>query len=282
MITVRSAGPGDVPTLRRFEQGVIAAERPFDETLQPGAVRYYDLDAMVVDARVRFLVAESARTPVGCGFARLDPAKPYLRHAVQAYLGLMYVEPEFRGRGINRRVLDELKSWCRTQGVDELRLEVYSANLTAIAAYAGAGFGPHMLEMRLGAGAASQPRNDGITDERAAAELAALEPVLHTEASRPHAGRVDALLAPTFFEIGASGRRYSREDVVAVLDRRVAEGTFEPLQAGEFRCTRLDGGCFLVTYLLSEGERVTRRSSAWRHDAGRWQILYHQGTVVAQ
>jgi GNAT superfamily N-acetyltransferase len=149
MITIRPAIVADIETLRRFEQGIVSAERPFDSTLRTGVVQYYDIEAMIADDRVRFLIAESAGAPIGCGFARLESAKPYARHATQAYLGLMYVEPSFRGRSINRQIIEALKSWCAERGVSELRLEVYSANAVALGAYAGAGFAPHMLEMRL-------------------------------------------------------------------------------------------------------------------------------------
>jgi GNAT superfamily N-acetyltransferase len=149
MIAIRPAVPADIEILRRFEQGIVGAERPFDGTLKAGAIQYYDIETMIIDERVRFLIAECAGTPVGCGFARLEAAKPYLRHTTQAYLGLMYVEPSFRGRGINRQILEALKAWCSAQGVSELRLEVYSRNVVALGAYTRAGFEPHMLEMRL-------------------------------------------------------------------------------------------------------------------------------------
>ena len=30
----------------------------------------------------------------------------------------------------------------------------------------------------------------------------------------------------------------------------------------------------------AQGKRVTRRSTLWQHTAGRWKVLYHQGTIV--
>jgi GNAT superfamily N-acetyltransferase len=149
MIAIRPAVAADIATLRRFEQGIVSAERPFDSTLKTGLVQYYDIEAMIADDRVRFLIAESAGVPIGCGFARLESAKPYARHTTQAYFGLMYVEPPFRGRSVNRQIIEALKSWCAEQGVRELRLEVYSANAIALGAYVRAGFAPHMVEMRL-------------------------------------------------------------------------------------------------------------------------------------
>ena len=62
----------------------------------------------------------------------------------------MYVDPTHRGQSVNRKIIDALKTWCRTRQISELRLDVYSGNLAAIRAYQKAGFAEHLLEMRLG------------------------------------------------------------------------------------------------------------------------------------
>jgi hypothetical protein len=46
-ITTRPARIDDLDTLYRFEQGIITAERPFNETLKPGHINYYDLKEML-------------------------------------------------------------------------------------------------------------------------------------------------------------------------------------------------------------------------------------------
>ncbi len=127
----------------------MSAERAFDPTLKAGEIRYYDIENMISADHVRFIVAERGGEPVGCGFARIDDAKAYLRHSKQAYLGLMYVDPRYRGRSINGGIVELLKQWCREKGVTELRLEVYNGNAAAIGAYEKAGFSKHMIEMRL-------------------------------------------------------------------------------------------------------------------------------------
>jgi GNAT superfamily N-acetyltransferase len=132
----RTASLQDVEDLRRFEQGIIATQ-------------YYDIESMLGAGNVQFLVAERGGELVACGFARIDDAKPYLSHRQQAYLGLMYVDPRYRGQSINRGIVERLKAWCREQGVTELRLEVYSDNRVAVAAYEKAGFSKHMVEMRV-------------------------------------------------------------------------------------------------------------------------------------
>jgi GNAT superfamily N-acetyltransferase len=149
-LTIRQATPGDLVALLRFQQCIVEAERAFDPTIKDGSVHYYDIAALIASPDVHFLVAECGSDLVGCGYARIEAAKHYLRHPMHAYLGLMYVDPTHRGQAVNGKIIDALKTWCRARQITELRLEVYSGNRAAIRAYQKAGFGEHMLEMRLG------------------------------------------------------------------------------------------------------------------------------------
>ena len=148
-ITVRRATSADLDAILRFQQGVVDAERPYDSTLKDGAIRYYDFEQLLNSEQVHFVIAEVDGVAIGCGFARIDTAKPYVKHDRVGYLGLMYVEPAYRGRGVNSAVMVELQRWCRAQRVGELRLEVYPGNASAVKAYEKAGFMPQMLEMRM-------------------------------------------------------------------------------------------------------------------------------------
>lgn len=148
-INIRQALPRDLEALRQFEQSIVASERPFDPTLRAADVRYYELGEMLQAADTYFAIAEAGDRAVGCGFARMAPSKPFLKHERHGYLGLIYVEPEYRGRGLAQRVIGVLKDWCRANGLTELRLEVYVQNDAAVRAYEKAGFTPHVIEMRL-------------------------------------------------------------------------------------------------------------------------------------
>lgn len=149
-IIIRKATLNDLVTLRRFEQGVISAERPFDPTLKKDPVNYYDLEYMIDAPDTELIVAEINGELVGSGYARIETAKHYLEHGQHAYLGFMYVEPKYRGKGINGVITDALKEWSLSRNVSELRLEVYYNNISAIHAYEKAGFTRHMIEMRMG------------------------------------------------------------------------------------------------------------------------------------
>jgi ribosomal protein S18 acetylase RimI-like enzyme len=148
-IVVRKAALKDLATLNRFQQGIVDAERVFDSTIKDGAVQYYDIASMLADDEIHFVVAEAGMRVVGCGYARIEAAKHYLKHPVHAYLGLMYVDPEYRGRAVNLAVIAALKNWSVSRGVTEMRLEAYRDNLAAIKAYEKAGFVPWVIDMRL-------------------------------------------------------------------------------------------------------------------------------------
>ena len=149
-VAIRAATPADIDVLLRFQQGVVEAERSFDSTLRFGELHYYDVPALLVEPSVHMVVAEYSGRVVASGYARIEAAKPYLRHSHHDYLGFMYVEPAHRGRGINAQVVEALKQWAVLHKITELRLDVYAGNEGARRAYEKFGFRPHMLEMRMG------------------------------------------------------------------------------------------------------------------------------------
>jgi len=115
-------------------------------------------------------------------------------------------------------------------------------------------------------------------------ELRSREPVFH----RPEFGTTRAdfegMTGPQFWEVGASGRRYSRDHVLDVLEDRhqvashlALEDTWEAI---DFACRELGSDTYLLTYTLLQGQRKTRRATVWRRVEGHWKILFHQGTVV--
>jgi GNAT superfamily N-acetyltransferase len=148
-IIIRKSTLKDIQVLLSFEQGVISAERPFDVTLKSGHIHYYDLEEMITASHIEIVVAESGNKIIGSGYARIERSKPYLAHEAHAYLGFMYVDPHYRGKGVNQKIIEALKEWSLSQNVTELRLDVYANNIAAIKAYEKAGFTSHMVEMRM-------------------------------------------------------------------------------------------------------------------------------------
>ena len=116
-------------------------------------------------------------------------------------------------------------------------------------------------------------------------ELTSLEPIFH----RPELGTTRAdfekMSAVDFWEVGASGRRYSRDYVrdyvLDVLERRCAAHDVDSLEASDLHCRRLSDDVYLLTYtLLQPKQRKTRRSSIWHRTPEGWKIIFHRGTIV--
>ena len=148
-ITIRSARAVDLPVLLEFEQGIILAERPYDETLKPDPISYYDIGAMINAADTEVAVAERDGQVIGSGYAQKRPSRHYVWPSFHAYIGFLYVVPEARGKGVNKLVLDHLIEWARANELTEIHLTVYPDNASAIRAYEKAGFESYILEMRM-------------------------------------------------------------------------------------------------------------------------------------
>ena len=129
----------------------------------------------------------------------------------------------------------------------------------------------------------TEDRNIAIRDE-----LRKREPLFH----HPEFGRTKEdfrrMTTENYWEIGASGKRYSRNHVIETVASRYSDPSYCGIHSSPenkwelkaFYCVDIAPDNYLVTYTLIQGERVTRRSTIWRNDHGEWKIFYHQGTVV--
>jgi len=84
-IAIRPAVIEDLSTLRKFEQALIAAERPFDPTLADDPIHYYELEEMIHAPEIKLVVAEYDGEIIGSGYARIEASPSYLRHKRHAW-----------------------------------------------------------------------------------------------------------------------------------------------------------------------------------------------------
>ncbi|MFE6813078.1 DUF4440 domain-containing protein [Streptomyces sp. NPDC057677] len=116
-----------------------------------------------------------------------------------------------------------------------------------------------------------------------AGELALLDPAV-----RVSRARAAELLDPGFVEVGASGRRWTYEEMLADLPEMSGATEAGPrYEPAAFAAALLAPGVVHLTYeTLLDGRRA-RRSSLWRRDpdapAGTGlRMYYHQGTPVPE
>lgn len=145
----REAVLSDLDSLLAVEQKVVEAERPFNSSIKAGKTHYYDIEKLIVENNSYVVVAHDDDRIIGTGYAQIRPSKESLQHDRHSYLGFMYVSSEYRGAGINRRIVELLITWSGAQGVRDCYLDVYPENSPAIRAYEKIGFQPSMVEMKL-------------------------------------------------------------------------------------------------------------------------------------
>jgi hypothetical protein len=106
-------------------------------------------------------------------------------------------------------------------------------------------------------------------------ELRRREPIFHVPA-------FETAMAPDYWEVGASGRRYSREFILDFLQQNPpVDAASAGWRSSDQNVRRLGPGTYLFTYTLCQRDRVTRRATIWQAAPDGWRVLYHQGTIVS-
>ena len=124
-----------------------------------------------------------------------------------------------------------------------------------------------------------------MTQERTLhAHLQELEKRLSQPEVRRSARDLRELLAEDFREFGSSGRVFNRQHIIEALQN---EQPWE-LSLDHFQAVSLASDLVLVTYRGTH-KRVgaaeasySLRSSIWRLRDGKWQAVFHQGTMTRE
>ncbi len=122
---------------------------------------------------------------------------------------------------------------------------------------------------------------DVTSDDVDVAAVELLEREMQKRDVRADRERVTELLAPTFIEIGASGRRWDLASTLSMLAEESGSGD----QLPEIGITNLEGRVIApdVIQVLCDskrGRRLVRRSSIWRRMNSQWRLVFHQGTLL--
>ncbi len=96
---------------------------------------------------------------------------------------------------------------------------------------------------------------------------------------RASAVRVEDMLDPEFREIGASGRLWTRSEIIRALAHEVSDGQ-GAIEATEMESLVVAPDLVLLTYVSKRRNRRARRSSLWRRSGLEWRLLHHQGTLL--
>lgn len=162
MIEVREADSADVPALQRLftqldqwhahhlpERFRFLAHAPREEAY---------LQSLIDNPEITLFVAvhtrdDGARDVIGLADARLRDAPdfPLFRPRRFAVVHNAVVAEAWRGRGVGRQLMAAVHAWAAAHDAEEVELEVYAFNDSAIAFYEALGYRPlrHTLALRL-------------------------------------------------------------------------------------------------------------------------------------
>ena len=93
--------------------------------------------------------------------------------------------------------------------------------------------------------------------------------------------RVEELLAEDFIEIGSAGYAHTRQEIIRAL--RVEPTTH--WTASQFKIQMVAPSIALVTFRAHRHSKPpvhSLRSSIWKEANGKWQMLFHQGTLTSE
>ena len=151
--------PADEPAILSFINGLQDYEAAFEPDRRRdtdfAAEHWRHVQHRCAERHGIMLIAEDfvpgvGKKSVGWAFAydhnaELFVVEPERRHG---YLAELYVEPQLRGRGLGRALIEGCEVWARERGHKLLTVGVLAKNPAAIRSYEGAGFTPYGITLR--------------------------------------------------------------------------------------------------------------------------------------
>jgi len=116
-------------------------------------------------------------------------------------------------------------------------------------------------------------------------ELRPLEPIFHNPRFGATIEAFADRMTPDFWEVGASGRRYSRAFILELARNQPeiwVDAETAGWEASGFGLRELAPATYLLTYTLNQKGRLSRRATTWKQTSEGWKVLYHQGTEIKE
>jgi GNAT superfamily N-acetyltransferase len=83
-------------------------------------------ERQIAGDHARWFVADDSGRLIGTCLATLSSGRSNILKDISAMLAGIYVEPEYRGRGIARRLTEEAIAWCKERRCVRIRLNASS------------------------------------------------------------------------------------------------------------------------------------------------------------
>ena len=118
------------------------------------------------------------------------------------------------------------------------------------------------------------------TNKEISQEIKDLETKLLSSQTRKSEIFLKEILADEFIEFGSSGNIFKKKQIIETLKNEITP----KMILSDFKISKLSEEYFLVTYkvLKREIDKNTNslRSSIWKFSSNKWEMVFHQGTIV--
>ena len=95
-----------------------------------------------------FFVAEEKEKLIGYSGGEIQKNPAFAKFKKRGHLFNLYVKPEYRSKGIGKKLIRATLSWFRKKKVSDLTIMVYSHNKSAYKIYKNLGFKDYILELK--------------------------------------------------------------------------------------------------------------------------------------
>jgi GNAT superfamily N-acetyltransferase len=154
-MTIRQASPADAATISRLNVPV----QQLHADAEPDTFKQPESDAFAAESLREWLAAEDryfyiaheGETAVGYiyGEVRRRPENPYTHARAQLYIHQIAVAPAYQGRGYGAQLIRRVRDLADELGIETIALDTWVFNDQARQFFAGQGFTPFMVRMRL-------------------------------------------------------------------------------------------------------------------------------------
>ena len=151
-IKIKKATPKDIGGIITMIKQICDYERKLDKYYKPFS-KYKDLDKAVTkslkDKNTIVIVAKSDKQIIGYGESTIEKAPNYVFTSNKiGFIGTIIINSKHRGRGVGKKILNELLKWLKSKKVKNIELEVNAYNDIGIAFWKNNNFFTYRLKMR--------------------------------------------------------------------------------------------------------------------------------------
>ena len=111
-------------------------------------------------------------------------------------------------------------------------------------------------------------------------QIITLEKAINSPTIRKDKDKLAQLIAEDFEEVGQSGRKFNKTDIIAsLIDEDSNDDTYETT---DFSAEQVAEAVVIVKYKTVKQTKTALRCSIWVLNPNGWQLKYHQGTPAQQ